>query len=157
MSSQDQFITSLQKETLSFPPPPALSSKAYIGSFEKYKEMYDRSVKDPHRFWLEQALKELHWFKPPAKTLEFKWDTKKRIIEHKWFEDGELNVSVNCLDRHLNSPIKEKTAILWQGEKDEEVRKITYTELHQMVCRFSNVLLSKGVKKGERVCIYMPM
>src|SRR5579871_4665030 len=151
MSSQDQSITSLQKDSLTFPPPAALSAKAYIGTFQKYKEMYDRSVKDSHAFWLEQALQELEWSKKPTKTLDYTWDTKKRIIQHKWFEDGELNVSVNCLDRHLNGPVKDKTAILWQGEKDEEVRRITYSELHQMVCRFSNVLLSKGIKKGDRI------
>lgn len=157
MSSQDQSITSLQKDTLVFPPPAALSAKAYIGSPEKYKEMYDRSIRDSRAFWLEQASKELQWFQQPTKALEYTWDTKKRLIEHKWFEDGELNVSVNCLDRHLRGPMKDKIAILWQGEKDEEVRKITYLELHQLVCRFSNVLLSKGLKKGDRVCIYMPM
>jgi acetyl-CoA synthetase len=157
MPSQHQSITSLQKDTLTFPPPAALAAKAYIGSLEKYEEMYKRSVKDSHAFWLEQAAKELQWFKKPSKTREYTWDTQKRIIQHTWFEDGELNVSVNCLDRHLNGPLKDKTAILWQGEKDEEVRKITYGELHQLVCRFSNVLLSKGVKKGDRVCVYMPM
>ncbi|HJT23054.1 MAG TPA: AMP-binding protein, partial [bacterium] len=157
MSSQDQSITSLQKDTLVFPPPAALSAKAYIGSPEKYKEMYDRSIRDSRAFWLEQASKELQWFQQPTKALEYTWDTKKRLIEHKWFEDGKLNVSVNCLDRHLRGPMKDKIAILWQGEKDEEVRKITYLELHQLVCRFSNVLLSKGLKKGDRVCIYMPM
>jgi len=157
MPSQDQSITSLQKDSLTFPPPEALSAKAYVGSLQKYKEMYGRSVHDSHAFWLEQATRELEWFKKPAKTLDYTWDTQKRIIQHKWFEDGELNVAVNCLDRHLNGPVKDKTAILWQGEKDEEVRRISYSELHQMVCRFSNVLLSKGVKKGDRVCVYMPM
>ena len=157
MAPQDQSITSLQKDSLTFPPPAAVAAKAHIGSFKKYQEMYDRSIKDSHAFWLEQAAQELQWFKKPTKTLEYTWDSKKRVIEHTWFADGELNVSVNCLDRHLNGPNKNKTAILWQGEKDEEVRKITYTELHEMVCRFANVLLSKGIKKGDRVCIYMPM
>ncbi len=157
MPSQDQSITSLQKDSLTFPPPAALSARAYIDSFAKYKERYDRSVKDSHAFWLEQAHQELQWFKKPAKTLEYTWDTHQRIIRHTWFEDGELNVAVNCLDRHLVGPLKDKTAILWQGEKDEEVRRITYAELHQLVCRFTNVLLSKGLKKGDRVCVYMPM
>src|SRR5579863_4201349 len=157
MAPQDQSITSLQKDSLTFSPLPTILAKAHIGSFKKYQEMYDRSIKDSHAFWLEQATQELQWFKKPTKTLEYTWDSKKRIIQHTWFADGELNVSVNCLDRHLNGPNKNKTAILWQGEKDEEVRKITYTELHEMVCRAANMLLSKGIKKGDRVCIYMPM
>src|SRR5580692_9543492 len=118
MTPQDQSITSLQKDAQSFPPPKALEAKAYIGSFEKYKEMYDRSVKEPHAFWLEQALGELRWFKKPTQTLDYRWDTPKRVIEHTWFADGELNVSVNCLDRHLEGPTQDKVAILWQGEKD---------------------------------------
>ncbi len=157
MTPQDQSITSLQKDSATFPPPKSFAAKAYINSPEKYQEMYDRSIKDSHNFWMEQAQSELEWFKKPTKSLKYTWDTKKRVIEHTWFEDGELNVSVNCLDRHLNGPNKNKVAILWQGEKDEEVRKITYAELHEMVCRFSNVLLSKGIKKGDRVCVYMPM
>ncbi|HVZ80532.1 MAG TPA: acetate--CoA ligase [bacterium] len=157
MSPQDQSITSLQKDSQTFPPPPELSERAYIGSMAQYQQMYDRSVQEPHAFWMEQALQELVWAKKPTKTLEYTWDTKKRVIQHTWFADGELNVSENCLDRHLGTPLETKTAILWQGEKDEEVRKITYKELHQLVCQFSNVLLSKGIRKGDRVCIYMPM
>jgi acetyl-CoA synthetase len=133
-----------------------VASKAFVGSFQKYQEMYDRSVKDSHKFWLEQAHNELVWFKKPTKTLEWTWDTPKRIIKHTWFADGELNLSVNCLDRHLAKNAN-KVAILWQGEKDEDVRRITYAELHEMVCRFTNVLLSKGIKKGDRICVYMPM
>jgi acetyl-CoA synthetase len=157
MTPQDQSITSLQKDSLTFPPPEALAAKAYIGTFEKYKEMYERSIKDPHAFWLEQALGELQWFKKPTRTLEYTWDSPKRVVQHTWFADGELNVSVNCLDRHLATPTRDKIAILWQGEKDEEVRRITYAELHLLVCQFANVLLSKGIKKGDRVCVYMPM
>src|SRR5579885_2524369 len=157
MPPQDQSITSLQKDSLAFPPPPAVSAKAHIGSFEKYKEMYDRSLREPHSFWLEQAHQELVWFKKPAQTLEYTWDSKKRIIQHTWFADGRLNVASNCLDRHLEGPLKDKTAILWQGEKDEEVRRLSYGELHALVCRLANVLLAKGVKKGDRVCIYMHM
>ncbi len=157
MAPQDQSITSLQKDSLTFPPSQEVSARAHIGSPEKYQKMYDRSINDSHAFWLEQALAELQWFKKPGKTLEYTWDSKKRVIQHTWFEDGELNVSVNCLDRHLTGPNKNKTAILWQGEKDEEVRKISYAELHRMVCQFTNVLISKGIKKGDRVCIYMPM
>src|SRR5580698_8796312 len=117
MTPQDQSITSLQKDSLSFPPPQALAAKAYVGTFGKYKEMYDRSVREPRAFWLEQALQELQWFKKPTKTLDYTWDTPKRVIQHTWFADGELNVSVNCLDRHLGTPTRDKVAILWQGEK----------------------------------------
>ena len=148
MAPEKQSITSLQKDSaVTFPPPASVASKAFIESFQKYQEMYDRSVKDSHKFWLEQATNELVWFKKPTKTLEWTWDTSKRKIQHSWFSDGELNLSVNCLDRHL-AKNGNKIAILWQGEKDEEVRKITYSQLHEMVCRFANVLLAKGVKKG---------
>ena len=156
MASQDQSITSLQKDTRIFPPNSEFAKKALIQSLDQYQELYERSVKDPHRFWLEAAYRELTWFKKPLKTLEYTWDTRKRIIDHKWFEDGELNVAANCLDRHLATR-KNQMAILWQGEKDEEVRKISYGELHKLVCSFSNVLVSKGVKKGDRVCVYMPL
>src|SRR5260221_3802032 len=149
MTPQDQSITSLQKDSITFPPPASVSAKAHIGSFEKYQKMYDRSIKDSQAFWLEQATQELQWFKKPTKTLEYTWDSKKRVVQHTWFADGELNVSTNCLDRHLSGPIKNKTAVLWQGEKDEEVRKVTYAELHEMVCRFANVMVSKGIKKGD--------
>ena len=118
--------------------------------------MWDRSLKDPSGFWLEQA-KDLTWVKAPTKALEYTWDTKNRKIDHKWFADGQLNVSYNCLDRHLNTPAANKVAILFQGEEENNVRKITYKELHEMVCKFANVLKSKGIKKGDRVAIYMPM
>ena len=156
MTPQDQSITSLQKDSISFPPPPDIASTAHIGSFDKYQQLYERSLKEPDAFWLEQAVRELTWSKKPSKSLEYTWDTANRIIQHTWFEDGELNVSVNCLDRHLAND-SDRTAILWQGEKDEDVRKLTYGELHQQVCRFANVLTSRGVKKGDRVCVYMPM
>ncbi len=156
MSSQDQSMTSLQKDSAVFPPPAKFAAKSYVNSPEKYQQMYDRSINDSHNFWMEQA-EEFAWFKKPTKSLKYTWDTKKRVIEHTWFEDGEMNVSVNCLDRHLSTPVKDKVAIIWQGEKDEEVRKITYKELHEDVCKFTNVLISKGIKKGDRICIYMPM
>ncbi|MEJ2705277.1 MAG: acetate--CoA ligase, partial [Sedimentisphaerales bacterium] len=114
------------------------------------------SINDPDSFWLEQA-KSLTWFKEPTKSLEYTWDTKARKIEHTWFADGQLNVTVNCLDRHLGTPIAKKTAILWQGDADEDVVKFTYEELYKEVCKCANVLKSKGVKKGDRVAIYMGM
>ena len=89
--------------------------------------------------------------------MEFTWDTEQRIIDHKAFEDGVLNVAYNCLDRHLNTWRKNKAAIIWQGEPEEEVRTFTYQELYREVCKFANVLKSKGVQKGDRVAIYLPM
>jgi acetyl-CoA synthetase len=156
MANAQKAMTSLMTETRRFPPPKSIQQKAYIGSFEQYKKMWDKSIKDPSGFWLEQA-NALHWFKKPTKGLEYTWDTKKRIIEHKWFADGQLNVSYNCLDRHLGTPTAKKVAILWQGEEDANVRKITYEQLHKEVCKFANVLKSKGIKKGDRVSIYLPM
>jgi acetyl-CoA synthetase len=156
MADNAKGMQSLMVETRKFPPTSQVQSRAYIKSFEQYKQMWERSLKDPDGFWLEQA-KTLSWFKQPTKALEYAWDTKRRTINHTWFADGELNVSYNCLDRHLNTPAADKTAILFQGEEENNVRKYTYRELHKEVCKFANVLKSKGVKKGDRVSIYMPM
>jgi acetyl-CoA synthetase len=123
---------------------------------EQYQQTWERSINDPDGFWLEQA-KGLTWFKEPTTSLEYTWDTASRRIEHRWFADGELNASYNCLDRHLGTPIAKKTALLWQGEDEEAVRKITYEELYTEVCKFANVLKSKGIEKGDRVAIYLPM
>ncbi|MFA5553776.1 MAG: acetate--CoA ligase [Phycisphaerae bacterium] len=154
--SEQKAISSLMTENRTFPPPKNIQSNAYIDSVEQYQKMWNQSVNDPDAFWLEQA-KMLSWFKQPTKSLEYKWDTKARKIEHKWFADGELNVSYNCLDRHLGTPIAKKIAILWQGEDDNAVKKFTYEQLHKEVCKFANVMKSKGIKKGDRVAIYMPM
>ena len=156
MSDEPQSIESLAAEGRELPPPKEVSERAHVKSFEQYEEMYERSITDPDKFWLEQA-DILHWYKKPAKGLDYTWNTGKRIVKHTWFEDGELNVAYNCLDRHLGTPVENKVAILWQGETDEEVVKLTYGELHKLVCKFANVLESKDVKKGDRVCIYMPM
>jgi acetyl-CoA synthetase len=156
MGNEKKSMTSLMTEDRKFPPPASLSAKAHIGSMKQYQQMWEQSVNDPDKFWLEQA-KSLTWFKQPTKSLEYKWDTKNRKIEHTWFADGQLNVSCNCLDRHLNTPVAKKTAILWQGEEDNAVRKYTYEQMHKEVCKFANVLKSKGVKKGDRIAIYLPM
>jgi acetyl-CoA synthetase len=120
---------------------------------DQYKKMYDESIRNPEAFWAEQA-ENLHWFK--------KWDKVKNTsfkspVSIKWFEGGELNVSYNCIDRHL--PTRgNKTAIIWESD-DPQVpsKKVTYNELHQNVCKFANILKANGVKKGDRVTIYMPM
>ena len=154
--AQEKGMDSLMNENRKFPPPAAIQANAHVGSMEQYQTMWDQSINDPDAFWLEQA-KSLNWFKEPTKSLEYTWDTKARKIEHQWFADGQLNVSYNCLDRHLGTPIAKKTAIIWQGEADEAVKKFTYEELHREVCKFANVMKDKGIKKGDRVAIYMPM
>jgi len=156
MGQEQKGIDSLMGESRKFPPPAALQANAHVSSMEQYQQMWEKSVNDPDGFWLEQA-KSLSWFKEPTRSLEYTWDTKSRKIEHTWFADGELNVSYNCLDRHLGTPIAKKTALLWQGEAEDAVRKYTYEELRKEVCKFANVLKSKGISKGDRVAIYMPM
>jgi len=146
----------MAEETRKFSPPAEIQKNSWVSSMDQFQKMWDQSINDPDNFWLEQA-KMLDWFKEPTKSLEYTWDTKNRKIEHTWFADGELNVSVNCLDRHLGTERENKTAILWQGEEEDAVKKYTYKELHTEVSKFANVLKSKGIKKGDRVAIYMPM
>lgn len=156
MQEKQKTIDSLMTGGRTFPPPAKIRANTYINSEQQWREMWEKSINEPDTFWLEQA-KSLTWFKEPSKSLDYVWDTKARKIEHSWFADGELNVSYNCLDRHLGSPMANKTALLWQGEAEDAVRKYTYQELHQEVCKFANVLKSKGIKKGDRVAIYLPM
>jgi len=156
MVNEQKAIDSLMTEKRTFMPPKEVQQNAYVSSMKQYQQMWERSLNEPDEFWLEQA-GELSWFREPTKALDYTWDTQKRNISHTWFEDGQLNVSYNCLDRHLDTPVAKKTAILWQGEDENTVKKITYEELHRQVCKFANVLKSKGIKKGDRVAIYMPM
>ncbi|MHC4867788.1 MAG: acetate--CoA ligase [Planctomycetota bacterium] len=156
MSQEQKAIDSLMTEERTFPPPAAVQANAYINSVAQHEQMWEQSLDDPDAFWLEQA-KSLHWFKDPTKSLEYTWDTAARKIEHTWFADGELNVSYNCLDRHLGTPVAKRTALLWQGEAENGVKKLTYEELHAQVCKFANVLKSKRIKKGDRVAVYLPM
>ncbi|HTR42971.1 MAG TPA: acetate--CoA ligase [Pseudomonadales bacterium] len=146
---------SLLHENRAFPPSPEVTRRALINAAQ-YQEMYQRSVREPDKFWLEQA-QTLEWFKQPSIAGKYTWETDARKIEHTWFEDGQLNLTVNCLDRHLKTKARDKVAIIWQGEPEEDVKRITYAELHRDVCKFANVLKSLGVKKGDRVAIYMPM
>ncbi|MEA3366621.1 MAG: acetate--CoA ligase [Planctomycetota bacterium] len=154
--AQEKGMESFMSEKRTFPPPADLAEKAHISSFDQYQEMYDRSINDPDAFWLEQA-EMLDWFKKPTKAREYTWDTEARNVRHTWFADGELNVSYNCLDRHLGTERENKAALIWQGDEPDEDRTITYRELHEQVCRFANVLKSLGVEKGDRVCIYLGM
>ncbi len=150
-------IDSLMNEGRKFPPPAELSASAHIKTPEEYQAMYDRSISDSDGFWLEQAKDLVVWSKEPTIGREYNWDTKARKIEHTWFKDGELNVSYNCLDRHLGTDRENKAALIWQGDEIDEDKTLTYKELHVEVCKFANVMKGLGVKKGDRVCIYLGM
>ena len=142
-------IESVLNESRVFPPPSEFSAHAYVKSFEEYEKLYNEAAADPEAFWAKQA-EELHWFK--------KWDTILEWNEPfaKWFVGGKINVSYNCLDRHLETWRKNKAAFIWEGEPGE-VRTLTYLQLHREVCKFANVLKKLGVNKGDRVAIYMPL
>ncbi|MBT9173221.1 MAG: Acetyl-coenzyme A synthetase [Syntrophomonadaceae bacterium] len=148
----DKAITSVMEETRKFYPTAEFSSKAHIKSMAEYEEMYRRSVDDPDGFWSEMAGK-LHWFKPWQKVREFDFVN----ADITWFSGGKLNVAYNCLDVHLDTWRKNKAAIIWQGDPLQESRTYSYQQLHREVSRFANVLKKKGVAKGDRVSIYMPM
>ncbi|MGV6827706.1 MAG: acetate--CoA ligase [bacterium] len=136
-----------------YPVPEAFANNANINA-DQYQEMYQQSVDDPEGFWAEQANAYIEWFKPWDKVLD--WSYEKDDLHIEWFKGGKLNVSYNCLDRHLETR-GDQTAILWEGDNPEESRAITYKELHADVNRFANALKSRGVSKGDRVSIYMPM
>ena len=146
---------SLQQEGRTFPPSPEVLKLALINAPE-FNALYERSLREPDKFWLEQA-NTLEWFKKPSVAGKFIWDSAAKKIEHTFFEDGQLNLTVNCLDRHVKTKLRDKVAIIWQGDGEDEVKKITYGELHADVCKFANGLKSLGIKKGDRVAIYMPM
>ncbi|MEN6541508.1 acetate--CoA ligase [Parvibaculum sp.] len=135
-----------------FPVSPEWSARAIIDE-ARYKALYEASLSDPDTFWREEAAR-IDWLKPFTKVKNVSFDPKNLHI--KWFEDGALNVSVNCVDRHLKDR-PDQVAIIWEGDDPKNDRKITYKELHAEVCRFANVLKARGVKKGDRVTIYLPM
>jgi acetyl-CoA synthetase len=132
---------------------PADWRKRAFADDARYQELYARSIKDPKGFWGEQA-KRIDWIKPFSKVKNTSYDPHNVSI--KWFEDGTLNVCYNCVDRHL-AKRGEQTAIIWEGDDPKVDKKLTYKQLHAEVCRFANVLKARGVKKGDRVTIYMPM
>jgi acetyl-CoA synthetase len=142
-------IQSVLKESRLFAPPEGFSSAAHLKSLAEYEALYRRSVVDPDGFWSEQA-QALLWRRPWEKVLDWKPPFAK------WFVGGQLNLSENCLDRHLTTWRRHKAAIVWEGEPGE-VRTLTYLQLHREVCRFANVLKGLGVAKGDRVGIYLPM
>jgi acetyl-CoA synthetase len=155
MSTIHSNIESFQQEKRLFSPPPQLAKRAWIKSRQQYEQMYRESIDQPEKFW-ETIASELHWFK--------KWD---RVLDWKppyatWFVGAKTNISYNCLDYQIERGRGDKTAILWEAEPlnqsgQPEIKKITYKQLRDDVCRFANGLKKLGVKKGDRVTIYMPM
>jgi len=143
-------IESILTEDRIFAPSEAFRSKARINNRADYDALRARAEKDHEGFWAELAKSEIDWHKPFTKTLD-----SSRAPHFSWFTDGELNISYNCIDRHLKDK-GDKTAIIFEGEKGD-TRRITYKELHKNVCQFANALKAKGIKKGDRVVIYMPM
>jgi acetyl-CoA synthetase len=134
-----------------FPVPEAFAKASHCDG-AKYQELYERSIEDPEGFWREQA-ERLDWIRFPTRIKDVDFKDNARI---RWYEDGVLNVSVNCIDRHL-AKRGDQTAILWEGDDPAVDKKITYRELHRQVCKLANVLKELGIRKGDRVTIYMPM
>ena len=135
-----------------FNPPASISQEAHVKSLDEYRALYRQSIEDPDTFWSEQA-ERLDWMEPFNEVQ--RWDYNIPKIE--WFIGGKLNVSVNCLDRHVMAGKGDHTALIWEGNDPSESKNITYAELLKEVCRFANVLKSNGIKKGDRICIYLPM
>jgi acetyl-CoA synthetase len=154
MANDTGSVKSMMVENRVFEPSAEFSAKAWVKSNEQYLEMYKRSIEKPDEFWAEMAEQYLDWFK--------KWDTveeysfKDKVFVN-YFKGGKLNATYNCLDRYQNDWRRTKAALIWQGEPLGESRTLTYQELHYQVCKFANVLKSLGVKKGDRVSIYLPM
>src|ERR1700733_9100764 len=149
VTSQDTHLSSTLRENRVFPPPPEFAAQAHVRSLAEYEELYARSVADPEAFW-DGIARELHWFSPWTRTLD--WNEPWA----KWFVGGKINISYNCLDRHVMNGRKDKTAIIWEGEPGE-VRKLSFGELLADVERFANALKSLGIRKGDRVAVYMGM
>jgi acetyl-CoA synthetase len=143
-------IESILNEKRQFPPSAEFSNNARIKSLEEYQALYDQAAANPEQFWEQLAEKELHWFKKWDKVLD--WQPPNA----KWFVGGQMNISYNCLDRHLTTHRKNKAALIWEGEPGDS-RTLTYAQLHREVCQMANVIKEMGVKKGDRVGIYMPM
>jgi len=149
-------ITSVLHENRVFRPPKKFCRGTPMESLARYRQLYNESIRSPEKFWARQAKQELVWFKPWKKVLQWKEPFAQ------WFAGGQLNVSYNCLDRHLDTPVANKAALIWEGEpaaagKPGEERTLTYRQLHREVCLFANVLKRQGLKKGDRVLIYLPM
>jgi acetyl-CoA synthetase len=149
-------ISSLSQESRVFPPAKEFSASARVKSLAQYRKLWSASVNEPESFWGKVATEQLQWFTPFKKTLQWK------VPDAKWFVGGKLNVSANCLDKWLGTATANKAALIWEGEpasdgRPGEERVLTYQQLHREVCRFANVLKRNGVKKGDRVILYLPM
>jgi acetyl-CoA synthetase len=138
-----------------YEPPAAFREKAWIKSLEQYKKMYEQSLADPEAFWAKEA-ESFHWYEKWNKVMDYNFDLRKGPISIEFFRGAKTNITYNCLDRHL-AKRGDQVAILWEGNEPGEDRKITYKELHTQVCKFANVLKAQGVKKGDRVSLYMQM
>jgi len=150
--SETRTIESIMKEVRKFPPSDEFRKHAIIKGKE-YRRIYEESIRDPPKWW-ENHADELDWFSKGWKKV-FEWNVDE--AKFTWFKGGKLNVSYNCLDRHLKTWRRNKAAIIWQGEPESDVKVLTYQQLHSEVCKFANVLKAKGVKRGDRVSIYLPM
>ncbi len=151
----NNFMSVLQEERV-FPPSKAFAQKAHVKSLAQYRALYNESIRQPEKFWGRMAKNELVWFKPWKKVLQWK------LPNAKWFVGGQLNVSYNCLDRHLGTATANKAALIWEGEPagpgvTGQERTYTYKQLQREVCIFANVLKRNGLKKGDRAIIYLPM
>jgi acetyl-CoA synthetase len=152
MADEKRAIYSVMDETRIFEPPPTLSKEAHVKSLAEYLNIYKKSIEDPSGFWAEKA-DQLEWFKKWEQVLEA--DFAK--AEVRWFKGGTLNASYNCLDRHLRNEKKDIPALIWEGEPNGQNRIYTYQQLHREVCKFANVMKKKGLQKGDRIALYMPM
>ncbi|HRO83062.1 MAG TPA: acetyl-coenzyme A synthetase N-terminal domain-containing protein, partial [Alicycliphilus denitrificans] len=151
MSASPSAIESILIENRVFPPPEGLVKTARISGMAGYEALCAEADKDFEGFWARLARENLQWTKPFTKTLD-----ESNAPFYQWFADGELNASANCLDRHMGTPVENKTAIIFEAD-DGAVTKVTYKELLARVAQFANALKAQGVKKGDRVLIYMPM
>ena len=145
-------ISVLQVENRTFPPAKSFSEKAHIKSMAEYEKLYKWSVEDPDGFWGEMAEKHLTWYKKWDKVLEYNFEKP----DIKWFKGGKINVSYNCLDRHTKTATRNKAAIIWEADNGS-YKTYTYQQLYYEVNKFANVLKKSGVKRGDRVTIYLPM
>jgi acetyl-CoA synthetase len=152
MTDQEK-IESMMQENRLFEPFQREDGTPWVASMKDYEEQYAASMEDPEGYWMKRTQELISWFTPPQKGLEYDFHTP----DIKWFQGGTLNVAYNCLDRHIKNGRRNKAAIIWQGEPDEDVRVFTYQMLHTEVNKFANVLRKMGVGKGDRVALYLPM
>jgi acetyl-CoA synthetase len=151
--NDDKKIQSMQRDGQIFQPDTSMQPQAWIRNMDDYEATNQKALDDPEGYWGDRAKELVTWFSDFDSVLEADYDKP----EFKWYSGGKTNVSYNCLDRHLIDGRRNKAALIWQGEPEEDVKVYTYQMLHTEVCRFANVLKKKGVKRGDRVALYMPM